>query len=288
MKGFRAVLPVLAVVLMGVAWSPLEATWSVVAVDRDSGQVIIASATCVSQAALRGFPSEGLMDIQAIVVPGVGGAVAQAGVDRSRENQRLIHRELQAGTHPEEILEMLRADPQIERRQFAILDRDGRSALFSGADNLDAARAAEGAVPGTGIRFTVQGNILASDDVVREGVRAFLETEGTMADRVMAAMEGADAAGGDRRCTCETEPVPDAQCNGRTSHVAYLLVAEADDPPGESYNDGDWSLFIDVTDENIAPDENANPVITLRQRYEAQKAVEEGQGPPGRGLAVPG
>ncbi len=278
MKHLRRGLPILAAtLLLGAWWSPAEATWSVVAVDRESGQVIVASATCVSQSALRGFPSEGLMDIQAIVVPGVGGAVAQAGVDRSRENQRLIHRELQAGTHPREILEKLKDDPRIEHRQFAILDREGRSALFSGAENLDAAQAAEGAVPGTGIRFTVQGNILASDDVVADGVRAFVEAEGTMADRVMAAMEAADRAGGDRRCTCETEPVPDAQCNGRSSHVAYLLVAEADDPPGESYNDGDWSLFIDVTDENIGPDENANPVITLRQRYDAWREAEGGR-----------
>ena len=148
MKHLRRGLPILAAtLLLGAWWSPAEATWSVVAVDRESGQVIVASATCVSQSALRGFPSEGLMDIQAIVVPGVGGAVAQAGVDRSRENQRLIHRELQAGTHPREILEKLKDDPRIEHRQFAILDREGRSALFSGAENLDAAQAAEGAVP---------------------------------------------------------------------------------------------------------------------------------------------
>jgi uncharacterized Ntn-hydrolase superfamily protein len=256
----------------------LSATWSVIAVDRATGQVIIASATCVSQEQLRGFPSRGLMDIQAIVVPGVGVAAAQAGVDRTRENQGLIHRELRRHTEPAEIVALLQEDPEIQRRQFAIVDLQGRSAGFSGAENMPASLDRQGEVPGTGIHFSVQGNILASDAVVHAGVEAFLQSQGTMADRVMAAMEAADRAGGDVRCTCETEPVPDAQCNGRTSHVAYILVAEPDDPEGESFNDGDWSLLIDVTDENIQPHENANPVITLRMRYDAWKARSGGMG----------
>ena len=87
-----------------------SATWSVIAVDRATGRIVIASATCVPQGRFAGFPAEGLMDIQAIVVPGVGVAAAQAGVDSSRENQNLIYREIRAGTDPERILEMLRED----------------------------------------------------------------------------------------------------------------------------------------------------------------------------------
>ena len=85
-------------------------------------------------------------------------------------------------------------------------------------------------------------------------------------------MEAADAAGGDRRCTCETEPVPDADCDGRNAHVAYILAADRNDAEGQSFNDGDYAMFIDVTDENIQSDENGNPVITLRMRYDAWKA----------------
>lgn len=275
MRFFRSILLMaLAPVVLLASPGGAEATWSVLAVDRDSGQVIIASATCVTQEALRGFPAGGLMDIQAIVVPGVGVAAAQAGVDRTRENQQLIQRELQAGTHPEEILRMLREDPDVERRQFAILDLEGRWAGFSGEENLEASLARYGQVEGTGIHFSVQGNILDSDEVVEVGLAAFQEASGTMADRVMAAMEAADAAGGDRRCTCETEPLPEIQCNGRTSHVAYLLVAEPEDRAGPGHSEGDWSLFIDVTDENLEPHENANPVVTLRQRYDAWRAGE--------------
>ena len=257
-----------AALLLLLLPAALSATWSVIAVDTRTGQVIIASATCVPQGRFEGFPADGLMDIQAIVVPGVGVAAAQAGVDGTRANQRLIFAELKKGTPPDRIIEMLSEDPRFDRRQFAIVDMQGRCAGHSGSGNGQSSLAVADSIPAAGIHFSVQGNILASDDVVHLAVRAFKAEGGTMADRVMAAMEAADAEGGDRRCTCESEPVLEAPCDGKTSHVAYLLVANADDPEGESFNDGEYSLFIDVTDENIRPDENANPVRTLRTRYD--------------------
>ena len=102
-------------------------TGSVIAVDQKTREVAIASATCVPQAAFAGFPAKGLMDVQAIVVPGKGVAAAQAGVDRTRKNQQLIFDEIGKGTDPAQILELLKADPGIEMRQFAIVDLQGRS-----------------------------------------------------------------------------------------------------------------------------------------------------------------
>lgn len=267
-----SVVALVALACAGLSPAPAEATWSVIAVDARTGRVVVASATCVAQARLRSFPSKGLMDIQAIVVPGVGVAAAQAGVDNTRENQTLIYEQLKAGTPPRLILDMLRADPDIERRQFGIVDMTGQSIGFSGSGNSAASTSQQGQVPGTEIYFSVQGNILASDAVVRNAARAMMQTEGDVVDKVMAAMEAADAAGGDRRCTCETEPVPDAPCDGRNAHVAYILAADPDDPEGESFNDGDYYMFLDVTDENIESHENGNPVITLRMRYDAWKA----------------
>lgn len=251
----------------------LSATWSVIAVNARTGQVIIASATCVSQERFAGFPAKGLMDIQAIVAPGIGVAAAQAGVDRTRSNQELIFREMKIGTAPEEIVAMLAADSSFERRQFAIVDMQGRCAGHSGSRNGQASLAVADSLPDAGIYFSVQGNILASDDVVHEAVAAFKAEGGTMADRVMAAMEAADAQGGDRRCTCDTPPLLEGvACDGKTSHVAYILAADPGNPAGESFNDGDYSLYIDVHDQNIRPDENANPVKTLRMRYDRWKA----------------
>lgn len=249
-----------------------HATWSVVAVDKATGRVVIASATCVAQANLERFPAKGLMDVQAIIAPGFGIAAAQAGVDRTRENQRLIHGELMKGTHPSAILQLLMADPAIQNRQFGIVDLQGRFAGFSGARNGTASLSLQGQVPGTQIYYSIQGNILASYAVVQDAVRAFETTSGTITDRVMAALEAADAAGGDRRCTCETAPVPKAPCRTRTAHVAYLLAADSSDVQGTSFNDGTYALYLNVTDQNIQPSENANPVVTLRQRYDAWKA----------------
>ena len=254
--------PFLVVLLFA---STAFATWSIVAVDRSNGQMVIASATCVAQARFATFPAEGLMDIQAVVVAGRGIAAAQAGVDRTRANQTLISEELRKGTDPIDILSKLREDPDIERRQFGIVDVEGRSAGHSGAENGQASLDVEGRVSGTDIVYSIQGNILASDEVIHDAVTAFENAEGSLADRVIAAMEAADVAGGDRRCTCETEPLTEAPCDGKTSHVAYILEADATTP------DDKPTLYIDVTDENIEPHENANPVKTLRMRYDARE-----------------
>ena len=250
----------------------LSATWSVIAVDARTGQGVIASATCVAQGRFSGFPSKGLMDIQAIVVPGIGVAAAQAGVDRTRENQQLIYVQMKAGADPTEILELLKQDPDIERRQFGIVDMQGRSVGFSGSGNSAASLSQQGRVTDTEIYYSVQGNILASDAVVHNAARAFETENGSLADRVMAAMEAADEAGGDVRCTCETVPVPDAACDSRNAHGAYILQADTDDPEGASFNDGDYVMYISATDEDIEPHENGNPVITLRMRYDLWKA----------------
>lgn len=243
--------------------SDAAATWSIVAADKKMGTVVIASATCVARARFATFPAEGLQDIQAVVVPGKGVAAAQAAVDRTRANQSLIREELQNGTTPDEIVDQLRRDPDIETRQFGIVSLEGKSAGYTGARNTSAALDVQGRVSGTEIVYSIQGNILASDDVVHDAVSAFETASGTLSDRAMAAMEAADAAGGDRRCNCETEPLTAAPCDAKTSHVAYLLEAD------EQASEDEPTLYIDVTDENIAASENANPVKTLRMRYDA-------------------
>ena len=262
-----------ATILAIAAPSTAHATWSIIAVDRATGRIVIASATCVSQGGLERFPSKGLMDIQAVVVPGFGIAAAQAGVDPTRANQTLIARELRAGTHPAVIIQRLMADSSIQQRQFGIVDLRGRFAGFSGSRNGAASLAIQGEVAGANIFYSIQGNILASNGVVQNAVRAFESATGTITDRVMAAMEAADAAGGDRRCTCTTNPVPatTAACARKTAHVAYILAADSSAAAVEAADKGSYALFIDVTDRNIRPDENANPVMTLRMRYDAWK-----------------
>ncbi|MEX2272484.1 MAG: DUF1028 domain-containing protein [Vicinamibacterales bacterium] len=258
-------------VLFTLVAAPAFATWSVLAIDQRTGQVVIASATCVRQAAFAGFPAKGLMDVQAIVVPGKAVAAAQAAVDNTRNNQMLVYTELQRGTAPEAIIAMLATDPRYESRQFGILDLQGRFAGHSGSRNGAVSLHRQGQVPGERIFYSIQGNILKSEEVVTAAVAAFLGARGELTDRVMAAMTAADEKGGDRRCTCDSAPKIDAPCTAKTSHVAYILRADKNDATGESYNDGKYALYLSATDADITPAEDANPVKTLRMRYDAWK-----------------
>lgn len=268
----RHAVATLGAALLLLVAAPLSATWSIIAVDMRTGLVVIASATCVSAEGLRS--RGGLKSIQAVVVPGVGVAAAQAGVDGTRANQTLIFEQIRAGTDPDEIIRMLSEDPRFQSRQFGIVDLRGRTAGFSGDRNGYASLGIQGEVTGEGIFYAIQGNILESDLVVIEAVEAFLAEEGTVLDRVMAGMEAADNAGGDSRCSCRTQPVPDTEmdCDHRTSHVAYIAAAKPEDAVGEGHSDGEYSLWIDVDDENTAAYESPNPVETLRMRFDAWKS----------------
>src|SRR5207244_13293175 len=101
------------------------------------------------------------------------------------------------------------------------LDLQGRSAGFNGKGNQNASLYVSGHVGD--FYYQVQGNILFSDQVVYEAALAFTRAKGTLADHVMAAMEAADAKGGDKRCNCETEPKPNAPCDGQTAQRRYIL-----------------------------------------------------------------
>jgi len=250
------------------------ATWSVIAVDRSTGRVVIASATCVDR------DDEFLKGVQAVVVPGKGVAACQAGVDNTHQNQMLVFQELQKGTDPKGIIELLSKDPAFQTRQFGILDLQGRRAGHSGLNNGYVSQDIQGQVPGTEIFYSIQGNILRPGQVVPNAVEAFLASGGAITDRVMAAMEAADGSGGDSRCTCPPWPTdgskPKIPCDEKTAHVAYILMAEHSDTNGDSHNNGRYAMYINVSQPaadhgpNVIRDgENLNPVKTLRTRYDA-------------------
>jgi len=264
-------------ILMLALWlgSPPSAlaTWSVIAVDRSTLRVAIASATCVDQ------NDEFLKGVQAVVVPGKGVAACQAAVDGTHQNQMLVFQELQKGTDPKAIITLLGTDPAFQSRQFGILDLQGRRAGHSGLTNGYVSQDVQGQVPGTEIFYSIQGNILRPGQVVPNAVQAFIHASGAMTDRVMAAMEAADGSGGDSRCTCPPWPAdgskPKIPCDGKTAHVAYILMAEKTDTNGDSHNNGQYAMYINVS--QPAPDhgpnviregENLNPLKALRLRYD--------------------
>ena len=270
-----------ALVSLTLSASPAFATWSVIAVDAATGRVVIASATCVDR------DDQFLMGVQAVVVPGKGVAACQAGVDGTHKNQMLVFEELKKGTDPGRIIELLSVDPAFQSRQFGILDLQGRSAGHSGLGNGYVSQDLQGQVPGTRIFYSIQGNILRPGNVVPNAVQAFLATDGALTDRVMAAMEAADGSGGDSRCVCPPWPAdgtrPAIPCDGRTSHIAYILMSDPSDTSGDSHNNGRYAMYLTVSQPGadkgpnaIKPNagENLNPVKTLRARYDAWRTTQ--------------
>ncbi len=166
---------------------------------------------------------------------GVGAVATQAfaNLDYGIEGLSLLEEGLSAG----EVLERLREkDEDRERRQVAVIDAAGNVATFTGADTLPWS----GHVVGDG--YSVQGNILAGEDVIKEMERAYLAAEGPLARRLVAALKAGEAAGGDKR--------------GKES--AALLVVRA----GGGYQ-GKTDRLVD-----IRVDDHAEPVAELERIYE--------------------
>ena len=277
LRGLRGLRGLCVAGLLLTLPSRAFATWSVIAVDRATGRVVIASATCVDR------DDQFLMGVQAVVVPGKGVAACQAGVDNTHQNQMLVFKELEKGTDPKQIIELLSKDPAFQSRQFGILDLQGRRAGHSGLTNGYVSQDVQGQVPGTEIFYSIQGNILRPGSVVPNAVQAMIKTQGTITDRVMAAMEAADGSGGDSRCTCPPWPTdgskPAIPCEERTAHVAYILAADRNDTSGDSHNNGKYAMFLRVAQPDaganaIREGENLNPVKTLRLRYDAWRKTQ--------------
>lgn len=102
---------------------------------------------------------------------------------------------LSQGMAPKDALDMMvRADELSSRRQVAILDAQGRTAAFTGAD------ASDWKGHKCGNHYCAQGNTLAGPEVVNELARVFETTSAQpLADRLMSALDAAQAAGGDVR-----------------------------------------------------------------------------------------
>lgn len=127
---------------------------------------------------------------------GVGAIATQARtrVSYGPEGLKL----LAAGKAPDEVLKMLGAqDSQRESRQVGIVDAKGRAASFTGQ------RCFAWAGHLTGKNFAVQGNILASEAVVKDMATAYEAAQkkpgSELADWLVAALVAAEKAGGDRR-----------------------------------------------------------------------------------------
>jgi uncharacterized Ntn-hydrolase superfamily protein len=158
------------------------ATFSIVARDPATGELGVA----VQSRAFRA----------GAIVPyakaGVGAIATQAAANSKYGPEGLAL--LEQGLSPDEVVKQVTdADEGRDRRQLAIIDAKGRVKAYTGKSTNAWAGHIEGA------NYSVQGNILAGEDVAKGMARAFETTKGELAERLMSALEGGQAGGGDAR-----------------------------------------------------------------------------------------
>jgi len=101
---------------------------------------------------------------------------------------------LAGGITAAQTIERLTAqDDGRDHRQLGIIDSNGTTATYTGAECLHWAGGR------TGSRYSCQGNILTGPDVIDAMAETFESSEGDLADRLLAALYAADRAGGDSR-----------------------------------------------------------------------------------------
>ncbi len=157
-------------------------TWSILARDPIAGTLGAAVATR--------FFAVGALAIH--VEGGVAALATQALINPMYAVQGMPR--LRAEELPDDVARSLLAgDAGSGHRQLHILDGKGRMAMHTGADCVGWC----GSVRGTDV--SVAGNMLAGPQVVERTLAAFEASVGPMAERLLAALEAGEAAGGDKR-----------------------------------------------------------------------------------------
>ena len=195
-------------------------TFSIIAVDPNTGEVGAAGATCLFN------QNDGIIDIISSIIPGKGGILSQAYVCVPNINLQNGIDQMNNGLSPDEIIDWLVENDQCNAlsfyyRQYGIVDFDEngnvRTAGYTGtfADNYKEDR--------QGDTYSIQGNILLDQSVIDNMENNFNNTEGSLAEKLMSAMQGANFAGADSRCLDE----------GTSSATAFLVVYQPDDIVGQ-------------------------------------------------------
>jgi uncharacterized Ntn-hydrolase superfamily protein len=185
---------------------------------------------------------------------GVGAVATQSFVEVSYGPQGL--RLMSDGkTAPQALTELVAKDPHPEVRQVAFVDTAGRVAAHTG----------EGCIPGAGHRkgtgYSVQANLMLTDEVPDAMAGAFENASGRLAERLLAALEAAQKVGGDIR--------------GKQSAALLVVRAEATDRP--------WTdRLIDLrVEDHEHPVAELGRLLRLHRAYDkmnrGDEAVAEGK-----------
>jgi uncharacterized Ntn-hydrolase superfamily protein len=205
----------LSVILQG------QDTFSIVAVDSVTGEIGSAGASCVGSSSSYPHGAAILSD----VIPGIGAIHTQASYLPG--NQQYAHDLMMAGFSPQQIIDSLIANDaggNNKTRQYGIVDYNNghpRSASYTGVNCQNYKNDTNN------IYYSIQGNILLGQLVIDSMQVRFLNTTGTLADRLMAALQGAKMIGADTRCAVHNS----------SSLSSFLRVARPDDPYDTLYCD---------------------------------------------------
>jgi len=179
---------------------------------------------------------------------GVGAVATQSFIEASYGPLGLAA--MKDGVSPREALDqLLERDPHSAVRQVAFVDVSGRVAAHTG----------EGCIPGAGHRtgenYSVQANLMLTGDVPDAMVRGYEAATGPLAERLVAALEAAQAAGGDIR--------------GKQSAALLVVRAKATDKP--------WSdTLIDLrVDDDEHPLAQLKRLLRLHRAYDAMNRGDE-------------
>jgi len=210
-------------------------TFSIVARDPDTGELGVAVQSH--------WFSVG--PIVAWAEAGVGAVATQSFVDPSYGKNGL---DLMRGgkSAPDTLKELLGKDDAKEVRQVAMIDAQGRVEAWTGRNDIQAA----GHIVGK--NFSVQANLMLNEKVWPAMARAFENTKGDLADRMLAALDAAQAAGGDIR--------------GRQSAALIVVTGK---PTGQAWKDRTFDLRVD---DSPQPLQELRRLVTLQRAYNHMNA----------------
>jgi uncharacterized Ntn-hydrolase superfamily protein len=176
---------------------------------------------------------------------GIGAVATQSFVDPSYGKLGLEL--MRAGkSAPDALTSLLAGDSGREVRQVAMIDAQGRLAAHTGAKCIDAAG------HHTGKTYSVQANLMLNDKVWPAMSKAFESARGDLAERLLAALDAAQAVGGDIR--------------GKQS-AAVVVVAGSS--TGKPWVDRIFDLRVD---DSPQPLEELRRLITLQRAYNHMNA----------------
>ena len=249
----KFLITILLLLIAGTLHLNAQDTFSIVAADSSTREVVSAGASCVD------LFSAGIPDASFLgdLLPDTGAINTQAYyLVANQNNARARMRE---GLSPAQIINWLvfnDVQGNSTRRQYGITGFNGSevsSAGFTGANCDNYKNHATGSIDG--IYYSIQGNILLGQMVIDSMESRFRKQEGDIACRLMAALQGAKMVGADTRCSSD----------GTSSLFAFVKVAQ----PTDTYGDPSFILTVKTHDNS-----HIEPIDSLQVIFDAAHFCE--------------